>query len=113
MAMARTLLLLIGVLAVLVLGASAPARAEAAVQPCHPMSAAHPDAATPLAPTPGPGKAPAMAAMACCAACVPAPAPVPNRVPTPAAAPAGKAFIATAALPRGLSPAPEPGPPRL
>lgn len=107
MAMARTLLLLIGVLAVLALGATAPARADSDARPCHEAASAHHQLPTPQAP--GPGKAPAMA---CCTACVSTPAPAPD-APTLVAAPASKAFPLRPALPGGLSPAPEPGPPRV
>jgi len=108
--MARTLLLLIGVLAVLVLGASGRARADTA-HPCHETAAPHHGAATPSTPPSAPGRAPA--AMACCATCVSAPAaPLPD-TPSLADVPGGRAFVLTHALPGGLSPAPEPGPPRV
>ena len=112
MAMVRILVLLIGALAVLALGASTPARAEAvAPPPCHEMVAGPRGGSGPA--TPAPGKAHAMAAMACCVACVAAPAPVLPGVPTPAAVPADETRARASPLRVGLSPAPEPGPPRL
>jgi hypothetical protein len=108
MAMARTLLLLIGVLAVMVLGATAPARADTAIQPCHETAVAHHKAPMPAAPAPGKATA-----MACCVACVSATASVPPDAPALMDAPAGEVFILPPSLPHGLSPAPEPGPPRV
>lgn len=108
MAMARILLLLIGVLAVLTLGVSAPARAEAVAPPCHEMAAGRQGGSDPGAPTPG--KAPVMA---CCAACVATSTPVLPEVPAPIAVPDGETFAPAPSLLVGLSPAPELGPPRL
>jgi hypothetical protein len=101
-----SLLLLIGALAVLTLGAlgvgAGPAMAE---PPCHEMGHATPDPS---------GKAPdkAMKAMACCVACVAAPTIPPAARPQTAAAPLRLTAVSPA-LPSGRRPSPEPGPPRL
>jgi hypothetical protein len=105
---ASSLLLLIGALAVLTLGAlgvsAAPAMAEA---PCHEMS--HETTSTDPAPN-RPAKA--MKAMACCVACVAAPALPPATHPGAAVAP-DRLRAPLLDLPTGRRPSPEPGPPRL
>src|SRR5688572_4974236 len=97
--------MLLGALSALLLGATAGA-ASAEALPCHEaVSTSH-------------GTGPAhkvpdadSVTMSCCVACVAAP--VPGR-PAPAQAPTAPqpAQARAAALPPGLSPAPEPGPPR-
>jgi hypothetical protein len=109
-----SLLLLIGALAVLTLGAvgvsAGPAAAEA---PCHETSAeARPDARH-AAPDQTPAhQNKAMKAMACCAACVTAPALEPVSRPGPTVAPA-RLSAPLFDVPAGLLLSPEPGPPRL
>lgn len=106
MRMLQTLLLLIGAMAVLVLGAGLPASvAEAA--PCHAERAVHHGA--PEAPTP-PSKA--LKAMGCCVVCVTAPLPQP-RDATTGALPGARHDPMPVALPRGLILSPEPFPPRV
>lgn len=105
MRMLQTLLLLIGAMAVLVLGAGAPA-STAEPPPCHAESAAHPGA--PEAPA-APSKA--LKAMGCCVVCVTAPLPQPPQA-TATADPAARPAPLSTALPRGLIPSPEPFPPR-
>lgn len=105
MRMLQTLLLLIGAMAVLVLGAGAPAFAAEAA-PCHAEGAAHhgaPD--TPATPSK------ALKAMGCCVVCVTAPLPQPRAAAT-TAAPTTRLSPPPTALPRGLIPSPEPFPPR-
>ena len=105
-----SLLLLIGALAVLTLGAvgvsASPAMAEA---PCHETSHAAPDQ-TPDHSGKTPGKP--MKAMACCVACVAAPNLDPTSDPAPTVAPAGL-NAPLFDVPAGLLLSPEPGPPRL
>jgi hypothetical protein len=105
-----SLLLLIGALAVLTLGAfgvsASPAMAET---PCHEMGQATPDPSG-KAPDKAPDKA--MKAMACCVACVAAPTIPPAARPQTAAAPLRLTAVSPA-LPSGRRPSPEPGPPRL
>lgn len=118
MKIVSSLLLLIGALAVLSLGAlgvsAGPAMAEA---PCHETSAeARPDA-RPDARHAAPDQTPAhenkaMKAMACCAACVTAPALEPVSRPGPTVAPA-RLTAPQIDFPAGRLLSPEPGPPRL
>lgn len=103
MRMLQTLLLLIGAMAVLVLGAGLPASvAEAA--PCHAEGAVDHDAPTP------PSKA--FKTMGCCVVCVTAPLPQP-RDATTGALPGARHDPMPVALPRGLILSPEPFPPRV
>lgn len=101
------ILMLLGALSVLMLGAiSAPAQAG---EGCHEAAAAsrlHHEAPAP----PGkPGKA--TTAMTCCVSCVVAPAlQPPGRQPV--AHPAAPGAPVPVSLPAGLSPAPEHGPPK-
>lgn len=110
MKIVSSLLLLIGALAVLTLGAlgvgAGPAMAEA---PCHETRHSAPDHSGKV-----PGKAPdkAMKAMACCVACVAAPTIPPAARPQTAAAPLRLTAVSPA-LPSGRRLSPEPGPPRL
>jgi len=100
----RTLLLVMGALAILSLGAAGASAAPRQAPPCHEMggNAPAPDHHAP---------AKAMKVMACCAACVVAPAP---ETPTGAKATLSRASVApapTLALP-GRRLTPEPAPPR-
>ena len=105
----QALMMLLGALAVLMIGA-APASARgdtSSPPPCHETAMAHAGTRTP---SPTPGKA--MKSMDCCVACVATPtlrSPERARLnpPRPAAA------SAPAALRAGERPAPEPHPPRL
>jgi len=107
MTVVRTLnaiLMLLGALSVLTLGA-APAAADAAPPPCHEMTA-HSGSDTPH-----PMPDDAMMAMGCCVACVTAAdltPPVRGRIAAPSPLPAAPRLR----LPAGLSPAPEHGPPK-
>jgi len=105
MVILRTLLMLVGALAVLTLGAL-PAAAGPAASPCHEPSGTmhHGDA---------PAQAPvkAIKVMACCVMCVAAPA-VPPVQPAAARADAGDHHPLPAARMTGRGPAPEHGPPR-
>lgn len=102
----HAILMLLGALSVLLLGATAtPAGADAVPPPCHEQAAEHGT----QAPQHAPGDA--MTAMSCCVACVSAPdiqPPVRGRIVAPSPPPAAR----QSTLPTGLSPAPEPGPPR-
>ncbi|MFN3670264.1 MAG: hypothetical protein ACK4VY_13230 [Brevundimonas sp.] len=110
MKIVSSLLLLIGALAVLTLGAlgvsAGPAMAEA---PCHETSHAAPDQ-TPDHSGKTPGKP--MKAMACCVACVAAPNLDPASDSAPTVAPA-RLTAPLFNVPAGLLLSPEPGPPRL
>ncbi|OGN47659.1 MAG: hypothetical protein A2795_07230 [Caulobacterales bacterium RIFCSPHIGHO2_01_FULL_67_30] len=110
MKIVSSLLLLIGALAVLTLGAlgvsASPAMAEA---PCHEASHAAPDQ-TPDHSGKPPGKP--MKAMACCVACVAAPNLDPASDSAPTVAPA-RLTAPLFNVPAGLLLSPEPGPPRL
>ncbi len=100
----RTLLLVMGTLATLSLGAAGASAAPRQAPPCHEMGGT-----TPVSDHHTPAKA--MKAMACCAACVVAPAP---ETPTDGKATLSRASVApapTLALP-GRRPTPEPAPPR-
>lgn len=110
MKIVSSLLLLIGALAVLSLGAlgvsAGPAMAEA---PCH-ETGHETGHETPDPSGKGPDKA--MKAMACCVACVAAPTIPPAARPQTAAAPLRLTAVSPA-LPSGRRLSPEPGPPRL
>lgn len=104
------ILMLLGALSVLLLGAiPASAMTGDATPPCHEMTTAQTHHEAP-APSGESGKA--MAAMACCVSCVVTPALQP-----PARAltvhPEAPAAPVPASLPVGLSPAPEHGPPKV
>lgn len=110
MKLVSSLLLLIGALAVLTLGAvgvsAGPAAAEAH---CHETGSAASD------PTPdhsGKTAGKAMKAMACCVACVAAPTVDPASAPSRMGAPP-RLGAARFDVPAGLRLSPEPGPPRL
>lgn len=107
MRMLQTLLLLIGAMAVLVLGAGGMPASAAEAAPCHAEAMAHHGA--PDAPA-TPSKA--LKAMGCCVVCVTAPLPQPRDAATAAAPRAGHDPVPVA-LPRGLIPSPEPFPPRV
>jgi hypothetical protein len=104
MAFARTLLMLLGALGVLLLGAVSPAMASAEPAPCHEMAGmGHGDGA------PQPDKP--VKSMACCVACIAAPGvtpPVRSGVAVRAALP----HPTLPALPTGRRLTPETGPPR-
>ena len=104
----QALMMLLGALAVLMIGvAPASARGEASTTPpCHEAAMAHGGAVTP---SPTPDKA--VKSMDCCVACVATPT---LRSPERARVAAPRPALATppAALPAGESPAPEPHPPR-
>jgi len=108
MRVVQALMMLLGALAVLMIGA-APADAHgdlASAPPCHEVPAHHPDVETP---SPEPGKA--MKAMDCCVAVMTQPAlrsPERARLIKPRPPAAGLPM----ALPAGERPAPEPHPPR-
>ena len=96
--------MLLGVVSTLLLGATA-GTAEAGAAPCHDTATAgHPD--SPADETPDD----VLTAMSCCIACVGAPLPPPVRARV-AGLTAPSALFAPR-FPPGLSPAPEPGPPR-
>lgn len=108
MAALRTLMMLIGALAVLTLGAlTAAGPAEAAPPSCHGM-----DHQVPAGHGDHDGPAKAAMPMACCVACVTAVTPQPPI--RAAAAPPAPTHDALKSLPlTGERPAPEPHPPRL
>lgn len=107
MRMLQTLLLLIGAMAVLVLGAGGMPASAAEAASCHAETMTHHGA--PEAPA-APSKA--LKAMGCCVVCITAPLPQP-RDPATAAAPGEDLDPLPVALPRGLIPSPEPFPPRV
>ncbi|WP_348683830.1 hypothetical protein [Brevundimonas aurantiaca] len=110
MKIVSSLLLLIGALAVLTLGAvSVSAGPAMAGPPCHETSAEARHTAPDQAPA---HQNKAMKAMACCAACVMAPALDPAGRPGPTIAPARLA-APLIDFPAGRLLSPEPGPPRL
>lgn len=104
---------LIGVVAMLTLGASA-AWAGAASMPCHDTGADHGGmvmSGDAPSPSPAPSPAKAQMVMACCVACVSPSLPaVPVAVSDAHPRPLEPARLD---LPRGRSPSPETGPPRL
>lgn len=104
MALARTLLFLLGALGVLLLGAVAPASAQTEPAPCHEMAGMGPE-------TPAPSSERPIKSMGCCIACVAAGVVAPPtgaavairpRTPEPAPRP----------LPSGRRLLPETGPPK-
>lgn len=100
------ILMLLGALSVLVLGAIPASALTTQAPPCHEAAATSPSRHEAPAPS---GKA--MAAMACCVSCVVTPAlAAPSR--DLAAHPEKPAAPVPASLPIGLSPAPEHGPPK-
>lgn len=105
----QALVMLLGALAVLMIGAI-PASATVgapSTPPCHETASHHAGAEAP-APT-GPGKA--VKAMDCCVACVGAPALTPPARARLTAPPPSVAMT-PGSLPTGERPAPEPHPPR-
>lgn len=107
--MVQSLLLLIGALSVLALGAVGASASPAIAVPCH--QTGHETGQS--SPDQAPNHAPkAMKAMICCVACVATstldPAPLSGPAPSPSRIAAGPA-----ALPVGQLLSPEPGPPRL
>lgn len=105
----NVLLMLLGALSVLILGAIPVSAMTGGTPPCHETASASRTHHEAPAPSGKPGKA--IAAMACCVSCVITPAPQPL-MREPAAVPAMPAAPVPASLPVGLSPAPEPGPPK-
>jgi len=104
MALLRTLLLLLGALGVLLLGAVSPAAASTETPPCHEMAGMASDA-----PASKPDKP--MKSMACCIACIAAPAIVPP-IRSGVAVRAAVPQPALRALPSGRRLSPETGPPK-
>lgn len=104
MALARTLLLLLGALGVLLLGAVAPAIASNEPPPCHEMAGMTSDA-----PASTPDKP--MKSMACCVACIAAPAITPP-VRAGVASRATRPQPTLRVLPTGRRPSPDTGPPK-
>ncbi|GAA0654923.1 hypothetical protein [Brevundimonas lenta] len=103
----RTFILLLGALAVLILGALAtPGSAEASAPPCHEMSHGQPADEAPSSPD-KPVKP-----MGCCVACVATVAPEPP-MRAALALPAPPRSAALPPMPVGQTLSPEPGPPRL
>lgn len=103
--MVQSLLLLIGALSVLALGAVGVSASPATAAPCHETGQSSPDQPPKHAPK-------AMKAMICCVACVAVPTLDPAPVSGPTLSPPRIAAVPTA-LPAGQRLAPEPGPPRL
>ena len=101
----QSLLMLLGALAVLSLGAVGASASPAAAAPCHETGGSTPAKAPDHAPK-------AMKAMICCVACVAAPTPDAAPLPGPRVSPA-RASLAPVAMPAGRLLSPEPGPPRL
>ena len=101
MVVVRTLLILLGALAVLTLGAT-PMTAAAEAPPCHSQDH-QPPADQPASK--------ALKIMACCVACVAAPRIEPPSLPA-APAPAASAARPPAPALAGLTPSPAHGPPR-
>ena len=104
MAFARTLLLLLGALGVLLLGAVSPVAASTEAPPCHEMAGMTSDA-----PASTPDKP--MKSMACCVACIAAPAIVPP-FRTNVAVRLKQPQPALRLLPAGRRLSPETGPPK-
>lgn len=102
--MARTLLMLLGALGVLLLGAVSPSMASTEAAPCHEMAgmASDPPASAPERPT---------KTMGCCVACIAAPAIVPPVRNNSAVRPASPRPVLRV-LPTGRRTLPETGPPR-
>lgn len=104
MALLRTLLLLLGALGVLLLGAVAPATASTEPPPCHEMAGMAPDAPASSSDKP-------MKSMACCVACIAAPAIVPP-VGAGVSSRTTPPQPALRVLPTGRRPSPDTGPPK-
>jgi hypothetical protein len=103
------ILMLLGALSVLMLGAVPASARTGAATPCHEAVATSPSHHEIPAPAGKPGKA--ITAMACCVSCVVTPAlQQPARQLT--AHPEAPATGVPTSLPVGLSPAPEHGPPK-
>lgn len=107
--MVQSLLLLIGALSVLALGAVGASASPATTAPCH--QTGHETGQS--SPDQTPNHAPkAMKAMICCVACVATSTLDPAPVSGPTLSPSRVAAV-SAALPAGRLLSPEPGPPRL
>jgi hypothetical protein len=107
--MVQSLLLLIGALSVLALGAVGASASPATTAPCH--QTGHETGQS--SPDQTPNHAPkAMKAMICCVACVATPTMAPAPVSGPTLSPS-RVVAVSAALPVGQRLSPEPGPPRL
>jgi len=104
MALLRTLLLLLGALGVLLLGAVSPSMAATETPPCHEMAGMTSHETTPSSDKP-------MKSMACCIACIAAPADVPP-IRSGVAVRAALPQPTFRALPSGRRPNPETGPPK-
>ena len=106
----NVILMLLGALSVLILGAVPPSATAGEAAPCHETVAASQSHHEAPAPSGKPGKA--TAAMACCVSCVVTPAlQPPARELT--VHPETPALPVPASLPVGLSPIPEHGPPKV
>ena len=99
-----SILMLIGALAVLSLGAVGASAAPASTPPCHETGAPMSD--------PPEHSPKAMKAMICCVACVGAPSPSSPPLPGLAASPS-RLVIGLVDMPAGRLLSPEPGPPRF
>jgi len=107
--MVQSLLLLIGALSVLALGAVGASASPATAAPCHQMD--HETGQS--SPDQTPNHAPkAMKAMSCCVACVATPTLDPAPMSGPTLSPSRISAV-PAALPVGQRLSSEPGPPRL
>jgi hypothetical protein len=105
----QSLLLLIGALSVLALGAVGASASPAAAAPCH--ETGHETGQS--SPDQTPNHAPkAMKAMICCVACVATPTLDPAPMSGPTVSPSRVAAVPST-LPAGQLLSPEPGPPRL
>ncbi|AQR62132.1 hypothetical protein BZG35_11115 [Brevundimonas sp. LM2] len=107
MATFRTLLMLLGALGVLLLGATSPVMAETGPPPCHEMAGmVGMDHGTPTSTPERP-----MKSMACCVACI-ATLGVPPPLRSAVALPRARPVALDRALPNGLLTTPETGPPK-
>jgi hypothetical protein len=105
------ILMLLGALSVLILGAlPASAKTGDAAAPCHEAAATSPSHHEAPVPSGKPEKG--MVTMACCVSCVVAPA-LQSPASELAAHPEAPAVPVPASLPVGLSPTPEHGPPKV
>lgn len=101
----QSLLLLIGALSVLALGAVGASASPATAAPCHETGQPSPDQTPNHAPK-------AMKTMICCVACVAAPTLDPSPISGLTLSPS-RIVAMPAAIPAGQLLSPEPGPPRL
>ncbi len=104
MALVRTLLLLLGAVGVLLLGAVSPTTASTEPAPCHEMAGMETGKSAPASERP-------MKSMACCVACIAAPTVAPP-LRTGVAARPGLPQPVLRVLPTGRRPSPDTGPPK-